>query len=340
MTTSNALRTALCQASQTELLTALCFELPADGTVPDWIKLIPAGEFQGFDQRAWINDQPDQVLAVSLDGRDKPLDWEHSTQLKIPKGEKAPAAGWIDQLESRNGEIWGHVSWNAAGRADVASGQYKYFSPVFDYEQATGRVVRFVSAGLTNRPNLLLTALNAQQSLNHSPPETTMELSEFLKLLAAAWQQPDTLTTDQALNHAKQLNTDLATARNAQQPSLSQYVPRADYDQVLNRATNAEQQLADNAKAERDQAIQAEVNDAIEAGKIAPASKDFYVRACNHEGGLDEFRKFIDGAPVIAGASGLDTKKPADTSTALNAEEQKIAELFGNSADDLQKYGG
>jgi phage I-like protein len=346
-TQTSPVKTALCQALATELKTALCFELPADGSVPEWVKLIPAGQFQGFDQRAWVNDQPDQVLAVSLDGRKMPLDWEHSTQLKAPQGEQAPAAAWFDQLEARNGEIWGHLEWTDAGRASVASRQYKYLSPVFDHTLDTNQVVRFVSAGLTNRPNLLLTALNAQQFAdNPTPtktPETAMELSAFLKLLAAAWQQPDTLTTDQALNHAKQLNTDLATARNAQQnqqqPSLAQYVPRADYDQLLARATNAEQKLADNAQAERDNAIQAEVNDAIEAGKIAPASKEFYVRACNREGGLDEFRQFIDTAPVIAAASGLDGKKPADTRTALNAEEQKIAELFGNSIEDLKKYG-
>lgn len=342
-TQTPSVKTALCQAVETELLTALCFELPADGSVPEWVKLIPAGQFQGFDQRAWINDQPDQVLAVSLDGRKMPLDWEHSTQLKAPQGEQAPAAAWFDQLEARNGEIWGHLEWNESGRSAVASGEYKYLSPVFDYHPDTRRVARFVSAGLTNRPNLMLTALNSQHAhhtTEHKPPETAMDFAEFLKALAAAWQQPESMTADQALNHAKQLNTDLATARNAQQqPSLTQYVPRADYDQVIARAANAEQKLADNAQAEKDQAIQAEVNAAVDAGKIAPASKEFYVRACNSEGGLEEFRKFIDTAPVIAGASGLGDKPPADTSTALNAEEQKIAELFGNSVEDLKKYG-
>lgn len=343
-TQTSPVKTALCQATETELKTALCFELPADGSVPEWVKLIPAGQFQGFDQRAWVNDRPDQVLAVSLDGRKMPLDWEHSTQLKAPNGEPAPAAAWFDQLEARGGEIWGHLDWNEAGRSAVASGEYKYLSPVFDHTVDTNQVIRFVSAGLTNRPNLMLTALNAQQFAdNPTPtktPETAMDFAEFLTALAAAWQLPADTNAEAALNHAKQMNTDLATARNAQQqPSLTQYVPRADYDQVIARAANAEQKLADNAQAEKDQAVQAEVNDAIEAGKIAPASKEFYVRACNSEGGLEEFRKFVETAPVIAGDSGLKDKKPEGTETALNAEQQKIAELFGNSLDDLKKYG-
>ncbi|MFK4751449.1 phage protease [Oceanobacter antarcticus] len=340
-TQTSPVKTALCQATETELKTALCFELPADGSVPEWVKLIPAGQFQGFDQRAWVNDQPDQVLAVSLDGRKMPLDWEHSTQLKAPQGEQAPAAAWFDQLEARNGEIWGHLDWNEAGRSAVASGEYKYLSPVFDHTVDTNQVIRFVSAGLTNRPNLMLTALNSQHAhhtTEHNPLETAMDFAEFLTALAAAWQLPADTNAAAALNHAKQLNTDLATARNQQQPSLSQYVPRADYDQLLARASNAEQKLVDNAQAEKDQAIQAEVNAAVDEGKITPASKDFYVRACNSEGGLEEFRKFVETAPVIAGASGLDGKQHSNTSTAMNAEETLIAELFGNSAEDLKKY--
>lgn len=38
--------------------------------------------------------------AVSL-----PVDMEHSTEIKAPNGEPAPAVGWIEDLEDRGGAV-------------------------------------------------------------------------------------------------------------------------------------------------------------------------------------------------------------------------------------------
>ena len=42
---------------------------------------------------------------------------------------------------------------------------------------------------------------------------------------------------------------------------------------------------------------------------------------------------------MIGDPSTMDNKRPEDKGTALNAEEQRIAGMFGNSIEDLQKYG-
>lgn len=311
---------------------ALNFELPGDGSVPEWIELIPAGQVvQGRDGRTWINDRPADLLAVfAADGRDIPLDWEHATELKAPQGEPAPAAAWIKQLEVRDeGAVWGRIEWTEKGRASVAVKEYRYISPVFVFEVESRRIRQITSAGLTNRPNLQLQALNREQPTKGAPP---------MKKLLALLGLPETATEDQALNALGALKTDLATALNrAETPSLDKFVPRADYDTVVARATNAEQQLADQKKTELETAINAEIDAALIAGKITPATKDYHVATCREAGGLDRFKAFVAAAPVVAAASGLDGKKPEDQAAALNAEEQKVCDALGISVEEYRK---
>lgn len=138
-----------------------------NGQAPEWVELIPAGpKVTGRDGRSWVFDQASgQLVTTAFVGRsiDLPIDWEHATQRRAPQGQDAPAAGWITLLQLRIGALWGKVSWTPRGRAQVEAREYRYLSPVFDYETETGRIVALVSAGLANKPNLLLTALNNEQ---------------------------------------------------------------------------------------------------------------------------------------------------------------------------------
>jgi phage I-like protein len=315
---------------------AINFELPADGSAPEWVELIPGGRsIQGRDGRLFVNDHPEAILDFfRLDGRDVPIDWEHATEIRAPKGEPAPAAGWIKQLEIREGgSVWGRPVWNAGGKASLESKEYRYLSPAIIVEKETGRIRGLSSVGLVNKPNFRLNALNSQQT-------PTEEEVMNLKALLAKLGLPETATLEEALNAIGKLQGDLQTALNrANTPSLDLFVPRGDYDAALLRATNAEQKVKDKEKAELEAAINAEVDAALKAGKIVPATKEFYLASCRQEGGLEQFRKFVAAAPVIGAASDLDGKRPPEGGLALNAEQQKVAGMFGNSAEDLKKYG-
>mgnify|MGYP003606848355 FL=1 len=325
------LKTALNSEASNRTESALNFEIPA-GDAPEWIELIPAGAtITGRDGRRWVNDRPDGVIErFRADGRDIPVDFEHATELKAPKGEKAPAVAWITDLENRGGAVWGHVVWNQTGQDSVALREYRYYSPVWDYEIESGRIVRLVSVGLTNRPNLRVTALNHESSQEEKPM-----LKKLLKALGLA----EDATEETALNAITTLKTDLATAMNrAETPSLDKFVPRADYNQAVARATNAETALAAVKTEKLEDEITAEIGAALEAGKITPATKDYHTARCREEGGLEAFRKFVEVAPVIGDPSGLDEKKREDKQgTALNAEEMKILENMGISVEDYQK---
>ena len=309
-------------------LAALNVEL-AQGEPPEWVELIPAGpQVAGRDGRQWLHDRPEAIVTAFV-ARNAPLpiDWEHATEHRAPKGESAPAAAWVEALEAREGgAIWGRVSWTPRGAAMVAAREYRFLSPVFGYEQSTRRIVYLASAGLTNTPNLHLTALNREEAPTMKRLFTRLGLAE-------------TATEDEALAAVETLHGSLATAQNrAETPDLAKFVPRADYDATLARASNAEQQLVDQAAAARDAAIETAVGEAVAAGKVTPAGADYYRAQCRSEGGLEAFAKFVAAAPVVGEKTAMNARAPEGDGVASAAVE--LGRVFGNSADDLKTYGG
>ena len=96
-----------------------------------------------------------------------PIDYDHATDFAAPSGRPAPAAGWIREIEVRDGALWGRVEWTSHGRAAVVTHEYRYISPVFEYSQ-DGEVQRLLRAALTNNPNLYLTAISARAARGES----------------------------------------------------------------------------------------------------------------------------------------------------------------------------
>ncbi|PJJ96572.1 hypothetical protein CO615_10665 [Lysobacteraceae bacterium NML75-0749] len=296
--------------------------LAADGAAPQWVELIPAADADGIvagrDGRAWRFDAPAHQSILSAHaglGMDVPVDWEHATQHRASEGGEAPAAGWVNQLEIRDGALWGQVEWTERAAQQIGSREYRYLSPVFDYDTTTRRIAQLVSVGLTNLPNLRLTALNQRQEPMMRSDALTAAIVSALGLKADA--SDDDVAT--ALNSLKQ-TADTAQALNSQQPSLERFVPRADYDAALNRAETAEATIKQQAEAAHAAAVETAVNDAVAAGKIVPANRDYYKQSCNTPEGLARFREFVERAPVIAAPSGLDDK-PAPSGQAMNAQQ-------------------
>ena len=343
---------------------ALCAELidstlnTPNSTLPERVLLLPAGEVAGRDGRRWKNAEPRAILRAFAElGRDLPIDIEHATELRAPKGEPAPAAAWITALENENGAIWGRVQWTPRGAALVGERQYRYLSPVILYRPADGVITGITSAALTNQPNLRLGALNRGDrghlgdrgqgtgvstcTLTPNPctlkqGETNMETNAYQIALNAALGLPENAGHDRALNAVSELKAKMDAAR-ADLADLEKFVPRADYDQALERAANAEKTLADERAAKLEGEIEAEIKAALEAGRITPATADYHRAACRHEGGLERFREFVKAAPVIAPDSGLDGKKPEDAGRALNAEDRRVCELMGIDESEYAK---
>lgn len=347
------LHIALNQASATagRLRSALNQELPTDGSVPDWLELIPAGPtIRGVDGRTWTFGPEEMAGVLQEFARhlgELVLDWEHASEHRAPKGEDAPAAGWIKQLENRDGALWGRVEWTPRAAEQIANREYRYISPVFLFTADDDhRVVRLTSAGLTNQPNFALTALNQEADAadggDADPNPDQGDIPTMDKELLKRLGLPDNATEAQVTEAIDGLKGQLETAQNRanQQPSLDKFVPRADYDSALSRAANAEERLTTLEKTRQDETIDSAINQALEDGKITPATVEYHKAQCRSEGGLDRFKAFVEQAPETAGDTGLDGKTPAGQDKALNAEMRAIAAQFGNSEEDLKQYGG
>ena len=149
----------------------------AGAIAPEWITLIPAANFKGFDGRGpYRLDQPDHVVAATEEMIAKhmtaglPLDFDHATDFAAPEGRQAPAAGWIKQVRAVNGVIQGRIEWTPKGKDAVEAHEYRYVSPVFEYDDE-GRVVRLLRAALTNNPNLNLPAIASVESARRAAAE-------------------------------------------------------------------------------------------------------------------------------------------------------------------------
>jgi len=312
---------------------ALNIEPSADGTVPEWIQLLPAGPVKGRDGRVWINDCPDAVIkAFAAEGKDIPIDWEHASELKAPQGDPAPAAGWLKAMELRGGETWGQVQWTARAVEHIRNREYRYISPVFIYEKESRRIVRITSAGLTNQPNLYLTAFN-----NENPTGKEKNQMELAQLLAALGL-PATATFAEALNRIGTVKQDCAIALNrAENPPLDKFVPRADYDKIVEKATNAEKALTAKITADLETTINTEIEAARKDGKITPATVDYHKAQCRTEGGLERFRQYVKDAPIVADKSNLDGKKPGGEG-ALDDVQLAINSQMGIDSETFKKY--
>ncbi len=288
------------------------------GGAPDWVMLVPAGpKITGRDGRWWQVSNP-QAVADRFDPTKEPqIDIEHSSEIKAPQGEPAPAVGWIKALEVRDGAIWGRVEWTPMGASLVSERAYRYLSPVFTYDFSTGEIGRLMSAGLTNQPNLELAALNRTEQEN----DMDRAVLEALGLNATA-------TAADAVVAITTLRGERDTARNASQtPDPTRFVPTADHQLALNRIQTFEAEAAARREAE----IGTVIDGAISSGRIAPSSREFHVAACRADGGLERFKSYIGTAPVVAPPSGLDGKSAdqAATSGSLSAEELAVCRMFG-----------
>ncbi|MEQ1696359.1 MAG: phage protease [Hyphomicrobiaceae bacterium] len=307
---------------------------------PEWVELLPAGpEINGRDGRTWLLSNPAVVIADSAVNGAIHIDYEHASETKAAQGGEAPAAGWVAAMEVRNGAIWGRVEWTPRAAQMISSREYRFLSPVFVFDTGNRQILSIVSAGLTNRPNLDMTALNRAE--DNPAPETGKPIMtpEQIKALNRSLGLAEEASPAATLAAVDALKADKATALNAaQSPALEKFVPRADFDAMKGRAETSETALnkikTDGLTAE----INAAVDAAVVAGKITPATKDYHIASCKAAGGVTAFKAYVDATPSLTGASVLDKKEPgAGSASALTADEIAVCRNLGMSEADFKK---
>jgi phage I-like protein len=125
----------------------------------EWIRVLPLGRVELADHREpFLVDEASlrsMVEAFRSRGIDLVIDYEHQSL----QGERAPAAGWIKDLEARVDGLWARVDWTQQARDYLKKKEYRYFSPVLRLDPETRKPLALMHVGLTNVP-----------AINHLPP--------------------------------------------------------------------------------------------------------------------------------------------------------------------------
>lgn len=334
-------------AASDELVAASVVPLDlVEGKVPEWVTLMPAGKFTALGHGDFLNAQPDAVVAASrarAGSTDMPIDYDHALEHVEKTGGKAIASGWIKELKIDSGAIKGRIEWTKPAAEHIANREYRYISPVFHADKA-GNVLFIARAGLTNKPAITQLPAIAAASVN---VEDIMEKTTFNQLLAALALSADS-TAEQAIAACQGImaklnqvvtaaggNLTAAAAADAlvaairSKPDAGQWIAAAEYNRVSG-------ELAELKKAGAATAIAAVLEDGLKSGKIAPASKDYWLKACTAANSADPLKTFLETAPVIVkpGAS-VDTPKPGQetdvkvAAAQLTDDEKKVCTQMG-----------
>ena len=169
-----------------------------------------------------MHDDAGAVLAATREhagATDPVIDYEHQIDAAAQNGQPAPAAGWVKELEVRDGALWGRVEWTPRGAAHIGAREYRYVSPTFAFDARTRKVKALHRAALTNAPALDMPALARDQGGLMNP--------EHLTALAVALGLAGTATTEEVLAKAKTVVAE-ALAPIAEALGLAKDAPAAD----------------------------------------------------------------------------------------------------------------
>jgi phage I-like protein len=332
-------------------LAACSPELDLAAGVPLDIQLAPAGRFRARDGRpqnlpdGWLMTA--QIAAriierATAQAGDLVIDYEHQTLNSQDNGKPAPAAGWFRRMEWREGQgLYAlGVQWTATARAAIAAGEYRYISPVFQYDTSTGEVLSVEMAALTNYPALPgLGDLQARAALKfiHLEEKSTMipEHCALLGLSPEATQEQITSALVALKAKADSVTTKDSeiAALKAAGPDLSKHVPLDTFE-----AIKTENAALKTAK------LKAEVDDLVDAGlsegKLLPA-QEAWARELGTKD-IEALKGYLDKTPAIAALKGTQTtqtkgESQSDKPAALSETELAVCKQLGLDPAEYRK---
>lgn len=319
------------------------------------------------------------ATAAYQKGADAPVDYEHQTQEAAKNGQPAPAAAWFKEFEARADGIYGRTEWTGRASQYLAAKEYRYISPTFMHSK-DGTVLRVVGAGLTNTPNFDIPAIASQDIGDFMDPTLLLkqiraalgvpatmadealathcqQLTDGAKAVAKLLGLPDTTEPSQLATAAQAafsalavtLKVDgaadlpkLATAAQTAMAGastttvdLTKYVPMDVHLATAGQLASLQGQVGQGEVARA-------VDDAIAAGKLTPALKDWALAMASQD--LAVFRDYVAKAPQLVAGQGQQTHTQAPPGNAkagqLNAEELAVASQLGLSPEQFLKTKG
>ena len=315
------------------------------------LQLTPAQDFTPSDGRAmdvpaWrINAATAQRVIAAFNAAQPPvIDYEHQTLHKEANGQPAPAAGWMHGLRWIEGRgLFAEAELTERARALVQSGEYRYFSPVFEYARGSGEVTRILMGALTNHPAIAgMEAVNlmaaASARFTTTPTTSTKEsddMNELLKKLLAALGLPEDASEEQALAAIKALTDKPAVAATTATPDPAQYVPVAVVQELQ---TN----LAALSASVHSRAVDDVITPALGDGRLLPAEEAWARDTAKTPAGLASLTSLLKVRQPIAALASTQTKGQPPAAAAadthgLTADELAVAAACGMTPEAYAK---
>lgn len=343
------------------------------------IQLFPAGEFRAVDGRPkdcdhWLmNAEIAQRLIDAANARSTPyvIDYEHQTLRLIENGQPAPASGWFKELEWRenDGLYAVNVEWTDAAAAMIIAGEYRFISPVFNYNKS-GHVLQILHAALTNTPALddmdevmlaaaSVLAINSTSEGNAGMDELLEQLRWMLNLPLSATQEEvsaelmkliSRLSNNEGTAAASVNLLQMLDQHDTQIVALTAQVTTPDpvkwvsvdvmHQAVSEAVTQAQANMAALASQQCDGLITAALSD----GRLLPAQKAWAESLA--KANPDSLKSFLDKAPKIAALTQTQTRgkpplgsPPAATDVDDDGEvDTAICSLLGTDPKQIAEF--
>lgn len=300
-----------------------------------WVHLLPAGRFKGRDGRGpyHLRDGEAIIAQTAKLGMDLPVDYEHQIDHATKNGQPAPAAGWIKALKADVNGIWGQVEWTSKAREMLDRKEYRFISPVFSFHKQTGEITILHRAGLTNNPNLHLTAL-ASAELPDGETEMPPDPYEALRTgLVAALALPEDADDAAILAAVEALTAPVEEAPE----TAARRDTKADAG-VMQLAAELNRVQAREAEA----AAQTLVNGAVTSGKLPPFLREWGLALCREK--PDTFREFAEKMVPLVAPGPSSTASPtrlgtghAASTPSLTPQELALCANMGIKPEDYHR---
>lgn len=283
-------------------------------------------------------------LVAAATRRETPfvIDYEHQTLSAPESGNPAPAAAWFSELEWREGDgLYAiGVEWTAKASAMIEGDEYRYLSPVFNFDK-TGAVTELLMAAVTNFPGIDGLADVAAARFLHQPHQEAIPVDkEMLKMLGLEEDAtPEQIRAAiQALmdkaGEADKAKTEMAAMRGQiDNPDPAKYVP-------VSALTSLQTQMAALSTEIRTGEVDQLIKDGLEDGRLMKGMED-WARDLGKKD-VAALRGYLDKAPAIAALRTQQTngKNPPEGDQHLSEEELAVCRHMNQTPEEFLKAKG
>lgn len=274
------------------------------------------------------------------------IDYNHATLLEAPTPEQAVAAGeFVPQVRADG--LWAtDVKWTPRAEAFLRAKEYRFFSPTFDHDTKTGRVLRLINVALTNLPALNgitpLVAANAKQE----EPMACESCSALTARLNTMEEECKALRAKLSTFEDKETEKASAVSLRASVLSLTGKATDAEALGVLQALRSSHEEharLRAQVEQEKTARLSAEfktvLDDAVggKEPKVTPAQRGFWEGIAKEDGvekATARLRAYLDTATTLS--VGTTHTQPADKLNVAGVQAEVLSQM-GISTDAFVK---